>query len=163
MQTITKDKFLKLKSGTDVRGVAVETSTEKIELTDEVVEAICAGFVRWYRDKFGKNELSIAVGHDSRISADRIKNAAIKAFLGEGVHVYDCGLATTPSMFMSIVMGVKADASLEITASHHPYQRNGLKFFTPNGGLEGSDVSDILNLSYDIKSAGLNGTIENMI
>ena len=39
MQTITKDKFLKLKSGTDVRGVAVETSTEKIELTDEVVEA----------------------------------------------------------------------------------------------------------------------------
>lgn len=66
-------------------------------------------------------------------------------------------------MFMSIVMGVKADASLEITASHHPYQRNGLKFFTPNGGLEGSDVSDILNLSYDIKSAGLNGTIENMI
>ena len=45
MQTITKDKFLKLKSGTDVRGVAVETSTEKIELTDEVVEAICAGFV----------------------------------------------------------------------------------------------------------------------
>mgnify|MGYP001131060684 CR=1 len=37
MQTITKDKFLKLKSGTDVRGVAVETSTEKIELTDEVV------------------------------------------------------------------------------------------------------------------------------
>ena len=160
MQTITKDKFLKLKSGTDVRGVAVETSTEKIELTDEVVEAICAGFVRWYRDKFGKNELSIAVGHDSRISADRIKNAAIKAFLGEGVHVYDCGLATTPSMFMSIVMGVKADASLEITASHHPYQRNGLKFFTPNGGLEGSDVSDILNLSYDIKSAGLNGTIE---
>ena len=42
MQTITKDKFLKLKSGTDVRGVAVETSTEKIELTDEVVEAICA-------------------------------------------------------------------------------------------------------------------------
>ena len=160
MQTITKDKFLKLKSGTDVRGVAVETSTEKIELTDEVVEAICTGFVRWYRDKFGKNELSIAVGHDSRISADRIKNAAIKAFLGEGVHVYDCGLATTPSMFMSIVMGVKADASLEITASHHPYQRNGLKFFTPNGGLEGSDVSDILNLSYDIKSAGLNGTIE---
>ena len=37
MQTITKDKFLKLKSGTDVRGVAVETSTEKIEDRKSVV------------------------------------------------------------------------------------------------------------------------------
>ncbi len=72
------------------------------------------------------------------------KNAALNAFLGEGVHVYDCGLATTPSMFMSIVMGIKADASLEITASHHPYQpKRTTKFFTPNGGLEGSDVSEI--------------------
>lgn len=160
MQTITKDKFLKLKSGTDVRGVAVETKTEKIELTDEVVQSICIGFVRWYRDKFNKQDLKIAVGHDSRISAERIKNAALKAFLGEGVHVYDCGLATTPSMFMSIVMGIKADASLEITASHHPYQRNGLKFFTPNGGLEGSDVLEILNAAYDIKSSQQCGTLE---
>lgn len=160
MQTITKDKFLKLKSGTDVRGVAVETKTEKIELTDEVVQSICIGFVRWYRDKFNKQDLKIAVGHDSRISAERIKNAALNAFLGEGVHVYDCGLATTPSMFMSIVMGIKADASLEITASHHPYQRNGLKFFTPNGGLEGSDVSEILNAAYDIKSSQQCGTLE---
>ena len=160
MQTITKDKFLKLKSGTDVRGVAVETKTEKIELTDEVVQSICIGFVRWYRDKFNKQDLKIAVGHDSRISAERIKNAALNAFLGEGVHVYDCGLATTPSMFMSIVMGIKADASLEITASHHPYQRNGLKFFTPNGGLEGSDVSETLNAAYDIKSSQQCGTLE---
>lgn len=160
MQTITKDKFLKLKSGTDVRGVAVETKTEKIELTDEVVQSICIGFVRWYRDKFNKQDLKIAVGHDSRISAERIKNAALNAFLGEGVHVYDCGLATTPSMFMSIVMGIKADASLEITASHHPYQRNGLKFFTPNGGLEGCDVSEILNAAYDIKSSQQCGTLE---
>lgn len=73
MQTITKDKFLKLKSGTDVRGVAVETKTEKIELTDEVVQSICIGFVRWYRDKFNKQDLKIAVGHDSRILQKELK------------------------------------------------------------------------------------------
>ena len=148
MQMITEDSLLKLKSGTDIRGVAVETETEKIELTDEVVEKICTAFVIWLRKKENKEDLRIAVGHDSRISAQRIKNSAIKAFTGEGVTVYDCSLASTPSMFMSIVLDIKVDASLEITASHHPYQRNGLKFFTRNGGLEGKDVKDILTIAY---------------
>lgn len=159
MQTITKDKLLKLKSGTDIRGVAVETETEKIELTDEVVSSICTAFAVWYKNKFKKDNLKIAVGHDSRISAERIKAAAIDAFVREGAEVYDCGLSSTPSMFMTIVSDIKADASLEITASHHPYQRNGLKFFTVNGGLEGSEVSEILNLAYDIVPSDLNGTV----
>lgn len=148
MQMITEDSLLKLKSGTDIRGVAVETETEKVELTDEVVEKICTAFVIWLRKKENKDDLRIAVGHDSRISAQRIKNAAIKAFISEGTAVYDCYLASTPSMFMSIVLDIQVDASLEITASHHPYQRNGLKFFTRNGGLEGKDVKDILELAY---------------
>ena len=38
MQTITKDELLKLKSGSDIRGAAVETETEKVPLTDEVVK-----------------------------------------------------------------------------------------------------------------------------
>lgn len=159
MLTITKDKLLKLKSGTDIRGVAVETEKEAVELTDEVVTAVAAAFVQWYKKKFGKENIKIAVGHDSRISAERIKKAAINAFVAEGVTVYDCGLSSTPAMFMSIVLDIKADAALEITASHHPYQRNGLKFFTENGGLEGADVSEILNLAYDAVSSNLNGNV----
>ena len=148
MQKITEDKLMRLKSGTDIRGVAVKTETEEIELTDEVVEKICTAFVVWLRKKSGKEDLRIAVGHDSRISADRIKKAAVKAFTAEGAVVYDCGLSSTPSMFMTIVLDIKVDASLEITASHHPYQRNGLKFFTVNGGLEESDVEEILHIAY---------------
>ena len=144
MLTITKDKLLKLKSGTDIRGVAVETEKEAVELTDEVVTAVAAAFVQWYKKKFGKENIKIAVGHDSRISAERIKKAAINAFVAEGVTVYDCGLSSTPAMFMSIVLDIKADAALEITASHHPYQRNGLKFFTENGGLEEDVCNNIV-------------------
>ena len=48
MQTITKDELLKLKSGSDIRGTAVETETEKVQLTDEVVKSVCTAFVRWY-------------------------------------------------------------------------------------------------------------------
>ncbi|MDE5996417.1 MAG: phosphomannomutase/phosphoglucomutase, partial [Eubacterium sp.] len=159
MQMITEDKLMRLKSGTDIRGVAVQTETEEIELTDEVVEKICTAFVIWLRKKENKENLKIAVGHDSRISADRIMNAAIKAFKAEGVAVYDCGLSSTPAMFMSIVLDIKVDASLEITASHHPYQRNGLKFFTRNGGLEGGDVKDILHIAYSAELGSKEGSV----
>lgn len=155
----TEDRIMKLKSGTDVRGVAVETDTEQIELTDEVVEKICIAFSKWIKQKENKADIRISVGHDSRISADRIKNAAIKAFKGEGLTVYDFGLASTPSMFMSIVLDIKVDCALEITASHHPYQRNGLKFFTRNGGLESSELTEILSLAFNAVSSNLNGNV----
>ncbi len=156
---LTEDKILKLKSGTDVRGVAVKTDTEEIELTDEIVEKICIAFSKWIKLKENKEDIKISVGHDSRISAERIKNAAISAFKKEGLAVYDFGLASTPSMFMSIVLDVKVDCALEITASHHPYQRNGLKFFTRNGGLESSELSKILKLAVNAKASDLNGSV----
>lgn len=156
---ITEDNLLRLKSGTDIRGVAVQTETEEVELTDEVVEKICSAFIIWLRKKEGKGDIKIAVGHDSRISADRIKTSAIKAFVAEGAEVYDCGLASTPSMFMTIVMDIRADASLEITASHHPYQRNGLKFFTRNGGLEGAEVKEILSIAYGAELGDKQGSV----
>ncbi len=159
MRTITKDELLKLKSGSDIRGTAVETEKEKVQLTDEVVSSICTAFVRWYKSKFNCSTFSIAVGHDSRISADRIKSAAVSAFCAEGAVVYDCGLCATPAMFMAVVSDIRTSASLEITASHHPYQKNGLKFFTPNGGLEGTEVEAILDLAYDIRPGRANGTV----
>lgn len=160
MQTITKDELIKLKSGSDIRGTAVETEKEKVQLTDEVVESVCTAFVRWYKAKFGCSDFTVAVGHDSRISAERIKKAAISAFCAEGAYVYDCGLCATPAMFMAVVSDIKVCASLEITASHHPSQKNGLKFFTPNGGLEGFEVEEILDLAYDIEKGNKTGEVK---
>ncbi len=159
MQTITEDSLLRLKSGTDIRGVAIKTETEEIELTDDVVEKICGAFVIWLRKRLSKSDLRIAVGNDSRISAGRIKAAAVKAFVSYGVRVYDCGLASTPSMFMTTVIDIKTDASLEITASHHPYQRNGLKFFTREGGLEGNEIKEILALAYSTELGNERGSV----
>lgn len=125
-----------LKSGTDIRGVASEGGGAPINLTDEVVERIAAGFLVWCEKHLDKcaEGLKIAVGHDSRISADRIAAALFRAFTTYGASVYDCGLASTPSMFMA-VLELPCDCSVQITASHHPFFRNGLKFFTPAGAL----------------------------
>lgn len=61
-----EEDFLKLKSGTDVRGTALG---EKTDLTDEAVDAIVRAFLYWIEDKTGNRAKIIAVGHDSRLSA----------------------------------------------------------------------------------------------
>ena len=134
------------KSGTDIRACASEgVEGEHIELTDEVCYRITQGFMLWLCEKTGKkaNELKLAVGHDSRISADRISSAVKSAMVDAGASVLDSGLSSTPAMFM-ICLDEKLDGSVQITASHHPFNRNGLKFFTPESGLEGRDISAIL-------------------
>ena len=134
------------KSGTDIRGVASEgVPGQEISLTDENIEKMAAGFVLWL-EAFTKKDasmLTVAVGHDSRISADRIQAAVTRSLTGGGVHVLDCGLASTPSMFMTTV-DLGCDGSIQITASHHPFNRNGLKFFTRSGGLDAPDIEQIL-------------------
>lgn len=140
--------LLKLKSGTDIRGTAVG---ENIELTDDAVRRIASAFLSYLSEKTGvsKGEITLAVGHDSRISADRIKNALLSVFSAEGIRVFDCGLSSTPAMFMTTVeMGVTA--SVQITASHHPYDKNGLKFFTKDGGFEGEDIKAVLEIAESL-------------
>ena len=61
-----------------------------------------------------------------------------------GARVIDMGLATTPACFMACVTeGAKYDGSVMLTASHLPFNRNGMKFFTSEGGLDKPDITDI--------------------
>ena len=138
--------FKSLKSGTDVRGVAVEGTDKDITLTDYVVERIAAAFIRWLSKKCNKpsDALTVAVGHDCRISAERIKKSVIRGFANEGCKIIDCSLSSTPAMFM-ITVEKEVDGSVQITASHHPFEMNGLKFVAKDGGLQGEDISEILD------------------
>ena len=140
--------YMNLKSGTDVRGIASDLGGKAVELTDTAVYDIVAAFAVWCVDKLSKpsSELKIAVGHDSRITADKISEKVKSALTNAGVTVLDCDLASTPAMFMTTV-DLHTDAAIQITASHHPFDRNGLKFFIASGGLEGSDISEILTLA----------------
>ena len=139
-------KLMHLKSGTDVRGVAVATEKyPEIQLTDEVVKAISGAFISFLCEKTGKNaeNLTVSVGHDSRISAMRIKDAVISEISQMGVNVLYCSYCSTPAMFMTTVTR-NCDGAIQITASHHPFDRNGLKFFTRDGGLSGDELKSIL-------------------
>ena len=146
------DPILKLQNGSDVRGVAVEgVPDEPVTLTPEYANRIVQAFVQWLAQKSGKqpNELKIAVGHDSRISAPMLKQQALMAITAQGATAVDCSMATTPAMFMSLVFPeTKYDGSMMITASHLPFNRNGIKFFEPvNGGMEKADLTDMLKIA----------------
>ena len=146
--------LMKLKSGTDVRGTAIG---EKTDLTDEAIRKITAGFVETVKEKTGiaPEEMTVAVGHDSRLSAERIRNNVVAVLSHYGVKVLDCGLSSTPAMFMTTVE-LGCTASVQITASHHPYDKNGLKFFTRDGGFESEDIVKVLEIAEntDISAIG---------
>ena len=143
-----KEFWSALKSGTDIRGVAVEGAGDEVNLTNDTVKAITNGFILWLSKKTGKTgeELKISVGRDSRISGPRLAETVKNTLLSAGVFVVDCDLASTPAMFMTTVE-LGCDGAVQITASHHPYDRNGLKFFTREGGLEGDSITAILELA----------------
>ena len=148
--------YQKLRSGSDVRGIALEgIENEHINLTDEAIYDIVRAFVYYLSLKMNKSSFTIAIGHDSRLSAKKIEEKAVEALIDSGVYVKRCHLSTTPSMFMTTKL-INTDAAIEITASHLPYNKNGLKFFTPSGGLEASDIKEIL--SYAEESRHINGT-----
>ncbi len=137
--------FLKLQNGNDVRGAAIATDTEPLTLTPDLVSYIAAGFLSFLEEKLGKkqDQIRIGIGRDSRITGSAVAEACIRG-LG-AARIYDCGMASTPAMFQSTVLEESNfDASVMITASHLPFNRNGIKFFTKDGALEKSELTQIL-------------------
>lgn len=154
------DNLLKLQNGSDIRGIAVEgIEGEHINLTGDIANRIGQGFVTWLSKKTGKAaaDLRIGVGHDSRVTGDDMKHGVLTGMASMGATVYDCGLVSTPSMFMTIIFPeTNFDGSIMITASHLPFNRNGLKFFDNDGGLESTDIKEILTVAqeYTIAECG---------
>ncbi|MDH3345854.1 MAG: hypothetical protein OEL75_01575 [Kiritimatiellaceae bacterium] len=147
--------LMKLQNGSDVRGVALEgVEGEPVNLTADVIRPIGFAFSQWLSEKKGKpvSELRVAVGHDSRLSADMVKTSVFQGLEKAGcAELFDSGLSSTPAMFMATVFDQYAcDGSIMLTASHLPFNRNGLKFFTRDGGLEKTDIKQILTIATDI-------------
>ncbi|MBR3721732.1 MAG: phosphomannomutase/phosphoglucomutase [Selenomonadaceae bacterium] len=145
--------FFKLQNGSDIRGVAVPSENSIATLLPEIVFAVTSAFVTFLSWKLKKptKHLSVAVGHDSRISAAALKKAALAAVSSQKSFPLDAELASTPAMFMATKFdAINADGGIMLTASHLPADRNGIKFFTKDGGLEKEDIKEILKLAaYD--------------
>ena len=141
--------YSKLRNESDIRGIALEgVEGQHVNLTEEACRDIGRGFALWMMKKTGKTDLRIAVGRDSRLSGPDLVTWICDAMANEGVKVTNLGMASTPAMFMTTqTEGYMFDGSVMATASHLPFNRNGYKFFTPEGGVEASDIKEIIALA----------------
>ncbi len=150
--------YSKLQNGSDIRGVALEgIEGQHINLTESACRDIGRGFALWLVEKTGKKDnLRVAVGRDSRLSGETLCGWICEAMVEQGIAVTNFGMASTPAMFMAtITEGYEFDGTVMITASHLPFNRNGFKFFTRDGGLEKGDIKQILTFAGSDASTGL--------
>ena len=148
-----------LQNGSDIRGVAMKTEGGKpVNLTDEAVMDLARGFAEWLRAKYPDKDpgsFSVAVGRDSRLSGEFLQQVFCMAIAAQGFSVLNCGMATTPAMFMATVNDeIAPEGAVMITASHLPSERNGLKFFTRDGGLDKKDIAEIIKIAETEPATG---------
>ncbi|MHA1345979.1 MAG: phosphoglucosamine mutase [Candidatus Heimdallarchaeaceae archaeon] len=79
-----------------------------------------------------KNEGTVIVGTDSRLSSPFVKNNVISSFLASGIEVIDLGVVPTP-LVQFAVKHMHANMGIVVTASHNPPQFNGLKIIDDDG------------------------------
>jgi phosphoglucosamine mutase len=111
--------------GTDgVRGIA------NGELTPELAYRLgrCGAYVLTREKKHPK----IVVGRDTRLSGEMLEAALVAGMLSIGCDVVRLGVVTTPGVAF-LTRHLKADAGVMISASHNPFQDNGIKFFGADG------------------------------
>lgn len=112
--------------GTDgIRGIANETLTcemaYRVGQATAIVLAKAVGSVP-----------TVVIGKDTRISSDMLENALLAGLCASGCNAVRLGTISTPAVAYLTVF-YKANAGIVISASHNPYEHNGIKMFSANG------------------------------
>lgn len=137
-----------LKSGTDIRGRAIASDDAPATLTETAVSDLAAAFALWITRRTGNARCKLAVGRDSRLTGEAFERAVVSALKNAGLEIFDCGLFSTPAAFLVTQFpSMMADGAIMITASHHPKDINGLKFFTRDGGVNSTELDEIIALA----------------
>ncbi len=84
----------------------------------------------FFRD--GKKRHRIIIGKDTRLSGYMIESALLSGICSMGTDVYVVGPMPTPAIAY-LASSMRADAGIVISASHNPFEDNGIKFFGPDG------------------------------
>ncbi|OKY75931.1 MAG: phosphoglucosamine mutase [Desulfobulbaceae bacterium DB1] len=135
--------------GTDgVRGVA-----NTYPMTTEIAMQIGRGIA--FQVKDFKHGHRIVIGKDTRLSCYMLENALAAGICSMGVDVLLCGPLPTPGIAF-ITTSMRADAGVVISASHNPFQDNGIKIFSGDGfKLPDEREADIEDLIFSQKMAAL--------
>ena len=135
--------------GTDgIRGIAGESLTA--DLSFKVGKALG----KLLTEK--KEHPKVIIGRDTRISCDMIEQALTAGLTSTGVNVMTVGTIPTPAIAY-LTKTIETDSGIMISASHNPYQDNGIKIFGPDGFKLTDDqeleIEHLIDNSDEIKNA----------
>ncbi len=156
---MTTVDYLELRTGASVRGIATAlTENQSIALTEEVVANVAKAFCVWLISHTGKVKVSVAIGHDARLSSPALCEAAACGILSIGYDVVVTDLSTAPSMLALLQDDAwqaqyPCDGAIMITGGHLPAEYNGLKFFFGDNSLTSDAVESMLSLADSYRHA----------
>lgn len=135
--------------GTDgIRGIAGESLTA--DLSFKVGKALG----KLLTEK--KDHPKVVIGKDTRISCDMIEHALTAGLTSTGVNVMTVGTIPTPAIAY-LTKTIETDSGIMISASHNPYQDNGIKIFGPDGfkltDEQELEIESLIDNSEQIKNA----------
>jgi phosphomannomutase len=110
------------------------------EMTDPVCARYAGAFLRHLAAE-GAAPAEVLVGRDLRPSSPRIAAACLAAIRAEGAAAVDCGVVPTPAL--ALEAGRRGAPAVMVTGSHIPFDRNGLKFYRPDGEITKADEAGI--------------------
>ena len=119
-----------IKSISGIRGTIGGSVGDNLTPIDVVKFAAAYGM--WIKEQRNKNNYSVVIGRDARISGEMIQNLVINTLIGMGIDVVNLNLSTTPTVEIAVPME-HADGGIILTASHNPKQWNALKLLDANG------------------------------
>ena len=121
--------------GTDgVRGVAISELT--VELAMRIGRAAAITLA-----KSTHHKAKILIGKDTRVSGDVLESALVSGICSVGADVYTLGVIPTPAVaYLTLKYG--ADAGIVISASHNPFEFNGIKIFSSTGLKLPDEIED---------------------
>src|SRR5271154_3593475 len=121
-----KDKPTRRLFGTDgIRGTA-NTAPMTAEIALKLGQAAGLPFTR------GSHRHHVVIGKDTRLSGYMLEPALTAGFIGAGMDVTLVGPLPTPAIAM-LMRSLRADLGVMVSASHNPYEDNGIKLFGPDG------------------------------
>jgi len=94
--------------------------------------ALKVGMAAGLAFKNGGHRHRVVIGKDTRLSGYMLENALVAGFTSVGMDVFLLGPMPTPAVAM-LTRSLRTDLGVMISASHNPFQDNGIKFFGPDG------------------------------
>ncbi|MGO8699880.1 MAG: phosphoglucosamine mutase [Limisphaerales bacterium] len=127
--------------GTD--GVRGRANIEPVTAETALKLGQAAGYVfkSLESESRGRGKHKIVIGKDTRLSGYMLENALSSGVLSMGVDVLFIGPLPTPGVAY-VTRSLRADAGIVITASHNPYDDNGIKFFHADGYKLDDDIEE---------------------